>query len=70
MLCSKPCYVSDYVPQLHIACASGYRDVVFLLLQSGADPQLADGSYWTPLHLAAKYGQVQLPALHTDILTV
>ncbi|XP_064166257.1 unconventional myosin-XVI-like isoform X3 [Anguilla rostrata] len=47
----------DGVTLLHIACASGYRDVVSLLLQSGADPQLADGSYWTPLHLAAKYGQ-------------
>ncbi|XP_061082847.1 unconventional myosin-XVI-like [Conger conger] len=47
----------DGVTLLHIACASGYRDVVSLLLKSGADPQLADGAYWTPLHLAAKYGQ-------------
>lgn len=44
--------------KLHIACASGYRDVVSLLLDSGADPHPADNNFWTPLHLAAKYGQV------------
>uniref|UniRef100_A0A3P8VT99 Myosin motor domain-containing protein n=1 Tax=Cynoglossus semilaevis TaxID=244447 RepID=A0A3P8VT99_CYNSE len=43
--------------QLHIACASGYREVVSLLLESGVDPQAADHNFWTPLHLAAKYGQ-------------
>uniref|UniRef100_A0A3Q3IYP4 Myosin motor domain-containing protein n=1 Tax=Monopterus albus TaxID=43700 RepID=A0A3Q3IYP4_MONAL len=47
----------DGVTLLHIACASGYRDVVCLLLQSGADPHPADNNFWTPLHLAAKYGQ-------------
>lgn len=44
--------------KLHIACASGYREVVSVLLQSGADPHPADNNFWTPLHLAAKYGQV------------
>ncbi|KAJ8350779.1 hypothetical protein SKAU_G00259090 [Synaphobranchus kaupii] len=47
----------DGVTLLHVACASGYRDVVTLLLQSSADPQLADATCWTPLHLAAKFGQ-------------
>uniref|UniRef100_A0A3Q2PQ17 Myosin motor domain-containing protein n=1 Tax=Fundulus heteroclitus TaxID=8078 RepID=A0A3Q2PQ17_FUNHE len=45
------------VTLLHIACASGYRDVVSVLLESGADPHPADNNFWTPLHLAAKYGQ-------------
>uniref|UniRef100_A0A8K9XUZ3 Myosin XVI n=1 Tax=Oncorhynchus mykiss TaxID=8022 RepID=A0A8K9XUZ3_ONCMY len=49
---------SDGVTLLHIACASGYRDVVSVLLEHGADPQPSDNGYWTPLHLAAKYGQV------------
>ncbi|GAA6077549.1 unconventional myosin-XVI-like, partial [Tachysurus ichikawai] len=47
----------DGVTLLHIACASGYREVVDLLLENGADVQATDNSYWTPLHLAAKYGQ-------------
>ncbi|KAF5903862.1 unconventional myosin-XVI isoform X2, partial [Clarias magur] len=50
----------DGVTLLHIACASGYRDVVYLLLESGADVQATDSSYWTPLHLAAKYGQMHI----------
>uniref|UniRef100_UPI0009B4ADF4 unconventional myosin-XVI n=1 Tax=Monopterus albus TaxID=43700 RepID=UPI0009B4ADF4 len=50
----------DGVTLLHIACASGYRDVVCLLLQSGADPHPADNNFWTPLHLAAKYGQTSI----------
>uniref|UniRef100_A0A8C6TMX2 Myosin XVI n=1 Tax=Neogobius melanostomus TaxID=47308 RepID=A0A8C6TMX2_9GOBI len=47
--------------QLHIACASGYREVVAVLLERGADPHPADNHGWTPLHLAAKYGQVMNP---------
>ncbi|XP_066542846.1 unconventional myosin-XVI isoform X1 [Hoplias malabaricus] len=50
----------DGVTLLHMACASGYKDVVSLLLESGADVQAADNTYWTPLHLAAKYGQTRI----------
>lgn len=48
----------SFVLKLHIACASGYREVTSVLLENGSDPQAADGNFWTPLHLAAKYGQV------------
>uniref|UniRef100_A0A3B1IZ67 Myosin motor domain-containing protein n=1 Tax=Astyanax mexicanus TaxID=7994 RepID=A0A3B1IZ67_ASTMX len=51
----------DGVTLLHMACASGYREVVSLLLENGADVQCADNTYWTPLHLAAKYGQFSFP---------
>ncbi|MGH0127285.1 UNVERIFIED_CONTAM: hypothetical protein FKN15_068513 [Acipenser sinensis] len=54
---------NEGVTLLHMACASGYRDVVSLLLENGADPQIADNNYWTPLHLAAKYGQRSLTML-------
>ncbi|KAF6724818.1 Unconventional myosin-XVI [Oryzias melastigma] len=48
------------VTLLHIACASGYRDVVSALLKNGADPHPADGNFWTPLHLAARFGQTSI----------
>ncbi|XP_055727691.1 unconventional myosin-XVI isoform X1 [Salvelinus fontinalis] len=51
---------NDGVTLLHIACASGYREVVSVLLEDGADPQPSDDGYWTPLHLAAKYGQTSI----------
>ncbi|CAL9690096.1 unnamed protein product [Knipowitschia caucasica] len=50
----------DGVTLLHIACASGYREVAAVLLESGADPHTADNHGWTPLHLAAKYGQTSI----------
>uniref|UniRef100_A0A3Q2YYA7 Myosin motor domain-containing protein n=1 Tax=Hippocampus comes TaxID=109280 RepID=A0A3Q2YYA7_HIPCM len=46
------------VTLLHIACASGYRDVATVLLENGADPHPVAHNFWTPLHLAAKYGQL------------
>ena len=48
-----------FLLQLHMACASGYKEVVSLLLEHGGDLNAADNQYWTPLHLAAKYGQVK-----------
>uniref|UniRef100_A0A8C2J6C9 Myosin XVI n=1 Tax=Cyprinus carpio TaxID=7962 RepID=A0A8C2J6C9_CYPCA len=50
----------DGVTLLHIASASGYKEVVSMLLESGAEVQVSDNSFWTPLHLAAKYGQVHI----------
>ncbi|KAJ0070323.1 hypothetical protein NL108_007665, partial [Boleophthalmus pectinirostris] len=50
----------DGVTLLHIACASGYREVVAVLLENGADLLSADSHGWTPLHLAAKYGQTSI----------
>lgn len=52
------CTFASLSLKLHIAAASGYREVVSVLLESGADPHPADNNFWTPLHLAAKYGQV------------
>ncbi|KAG7467471.1 hypothetical protein MATL_G00153880 [Megalops atlanticus] len=48
------------VTLLHIACASGYKEVISLLLENGADLHVADNNLWTPLHLAAKYGQTSV----------
>ncbi|XP_051881505.1 unconventional myosin-XVI [Pristis pectinata] len=48
---------------LHIACASGYADVSTVLLENRADPDIYDNCFWTPLHLAAKYGQIAIVKL-------
>uniref|UniRef100_A0A4X2LZA8 Unconventional myosin-XVI n=1 Tax=Vombatus ursinus TaxID=29139 RepID=A0A4X2LZA8_VOMUR len=53
----------DGVTLLHMACASGYKDVASLILDHGADLNVVDNQYWTPLHLAAKYGQTNLVKL-------
>ncbi|KAI4538993.1 hypothetical protein MG293_011260 [Ovis ammon polii] len=53
----------DGVTLLHMACASGYKEVVSLLLEHGGDLNAADDQDWTPLHLAAKYGQANLVKL-------
>ncbi|KAI1899882.1 hypothetical protein AGOR_G00066340 [Albula goreensis] len=50
----------EEVSLLHIACANGYKEVCSLLLENGADPQAEDNAHWTPLHLAAKYGQINI----------
>uniref|UniRef100_A0A286XUV3 Myosin XVI n=1 Tax=Cavia porcellus TaxID=10141 RepID=A0A286XUV3_CAVPO len=51
------------VTLLHMACASGYKEVALLLLEHGGDLNVPDNQYWTPLHLAAKYGQTNLVKL-------
>uniref|UniRef100_A0A8C4X6F9 Myosin motor domain-containing protein n=1 Tax=Erpetoichthys calabaricus TaxID=27687 RepID=A0A8C4X6F9_ERPCA len=56
------------VTLLHMACASNYKEVASLLLDNGADPQIADNNHWTPLHLAAKYGQVNIDTLKREKL--
>lgn len=48
-----------FILQLHMACANGYKNVASLILDHGADLNIVDNQYWTPLHLAAKYGQVK-----------
>ncbi|XP_051037931.1 unconventional myosin-XVI [Phodopus roborovskii] len=53
----------DGVTLLHMACASGYKEVVVLILEHGGDLNQVDDGYWTPLHLAAKYGQTTLVKL-------
>ncbi|XP_006851600.1 PREDICTED: unconventional myosin-XVI-like [Chrysochloris asiatica] len=53
----------DGVTLLHMACASGYKEVVSLILEHGGDLNVVDNQYWTPLHLAAKYGQTTLVKL-------
>ena len=50
------------VLQLHIAVANGYRQVLQLLLENGADVNAANDSGWTPLHVASKFAQVRIVA--------
>ncbi len=50
--------------QLHIACTNGFIRVASLLMKNGAPMDVRDNLGLTPLHLAAKYGQVRL---HSNI---
>uniref|UniRef100_A0A6I8NSX8 Myosin XVI n=1 Tax=Ornithorhynchus anatinus TaxID=9258 RepID=A0A6I8NSX8_ORNAN len=54
---------NEGVTLLHMACASGYKEVVTLILEHGADLNVMDSQYWTPLHVASKYGQTHLVKL-------
>lgn len=42
---------------LHTAARKGYTDIVNLLIQSNANPDVRDNILWTPLHHAAFNGQ-------------
>ncbi len=44
---------------LHVACERGYLDIVFELLDSGADVDNKNEDEQTPLHFAAKHGRVK-----------
>lgn len=44
---------------LHTACAMGNHDVLSLLLSAGADPVRRDSHNNTPLHWAARFGDVE-----------
>ncbi|XP_038618067.1 unconventional myosin-XVI isoform X2 [Tachyglossus aculeatus] len=54
---------NEGVTLLHMACASGYKEVATLILENGADLNAMDSQYWTPLHVASKYGQTHLVKL-------
>lgn len=56
-MCNHRCWRSldcDHRGQtaLHLACASGIKEVVFLLFKSGADPSLPNDDGYTPLYYA------------------
>ena len=42
---------------LHVACASGHKKIVYLLLQSGANPNSLTNTGWTPAHFACEGGK-------------
>jgi ankyrin repeat protein len=48
---------------LHLALANNHREIVGLLLQKGANPELADNAGWKPLAVAAKSGPLSLPVV-------
>uniref|UniRef100_A0A5F9CN34 Unconventional myosin-XVI n=1 Tax=Oryctolagus cuniculus TaxID=9986 RepID=A0A5F9CN34_RABIT len=51
------------VTLLHMACASGYKEVASLILEHGGDLHTVDDQHCTPLHVAAKFGQTSLVKL-------
>jgi cytohesin len=53
----RPCARHTDAP-LHIAARRGYDEMVRLLLESGADPNVTDERDKTPLHFAAQEGNI------------
>lgn len=41
---------------LHVAAGFGYSNIIKLLLENGANPNIVDGDSETPLHISAKLG--------------
>ena len=41
---------------LHVACASGYKKCVYVLLQAGCNPNAKTDVGWTPAHFACEGG--------------
>ena len=68
-------YVGDSRGPLHMAVTLGSLDLVQLLLDFGANPNLGNRSHETPLHFAAERGYTDIVQLllkqgaHTDALT-
>lgn len=42
---------------LHLACQKGFRDLVALLIENGADIEAVNNKGYTPLHLACKHNR-------------
>lgn len=49
-----------HVTPLHSAVAAGYTEIVYRLLEAGADPNLRQQGDFTPLHAAAQNGQIEM----------
>jgi len=51
---------------LHIACETGRKEIVALLMASGADPKIRDGNGDMPIHYAARSGSVEIVKLFLE----
>uniref|UniRef100_A0A182PA04 HIT domain-containing protein n=1 Tax=Anopheles epiroticus TaxID=199890 RepID=A0A182PA04_9DIPT len=51
---------------LHIACSRGFRDIVRILLENGANPNIRDKNLNTPLHLASSTDSVEVVQMLLD----
>ncbi|XP_055307789.1 serine protease persephone-like [Sitodiplosis mosellana] len=58
-------YGDGYIP-LHRAAANGYKDIVQLLIDNGADFRSIDKNGHTPLHKAAAHGHKDIAQLFID----
>ena len=52
-----------FLPQLHIATANGFIDVVDYLLANNCPVHLKDNDEWQPVHAAACWGHVRITGL-------
>ena len=68
MLTSAPKSIKNLAPSafLHFACAKGYKDIVKMLLDKGANASIISNQSITPLHFAAKSGHKEVLQLILD----
>jgi ankyrin repeat protein len=51
---------------LHIAIARGHKDIVELLLEHSADPNVRDADWQTPLHTSSHRGDAEIAEMLID----